>query len=196
MKEIVIKSGMWAPFRWKEALIQAVLISLSVIYVYYYWFAIVDRYVVFLYGHLGAMCLAKAPETFQVAVSGAPVTHHDGYDTYYTKRYMGTPDSNPVGYKRSSVMHHVDNIMGKLLLVHGLIDENVHFRHTARLINALIEAGKPYYLLLLPDSRHSPRKPADNQGIKIDLLSSHSTSEDLLLSRRWLLWQTEEVTGG
>jgi dipeptidyl-peptidase-4 len=45
--------------------------------------------------------------------------------------------------------------------VHGLIDENVHFRHTARLINALIAAGKAYDLLLLPDSRHGPRKEAD-----------------------------------
>lgn len=44
------------------------------------------------------------------------------------------------------------------MLVHGLIDENVHFRHTARLINALIAARKPYDLLIFPDERHSPRK--------------------------------------
>jgi dipeptidyl-peptidase-4 len=50
---------------------------------------------------------------------------------------------------------------GKLLLVHGLIDENVHFRHTARLINALIRARKPYELLLFPDERHSPRRLDD-----------------------------------
>ena len=56
------------------------------------------------------------------------------------QRYMGTPQSNPDGYKRSSVMAHVDRIQGSLLLVHGLIDENVHFRHTARLINSLIRA--------------------------------------------------------
>jgi dipeptidyl-peptidase-4 len=50
---------------------------------------------------------------------------------------------------------------GKLMLVHGLIDENVHFRHTARLINALIRARKPYDLLLFPDERHMPRSLAD-----------------------------------
>ncbi len=112
-------------------------------------------------GYMSAMALARAPETFKVGVAGAPVTHWDGYDTHYTERYMGTPQSNPEGYKNSSVMAHVDKLTGHLLLVHGLIDENVHFRHTARLINALIAARKPYDLLLFPDERHMPRKLED-----------------------------------
>jgi dipeptidyl-peptidase-4 len=74
---------------------------------------------------------------------------------------MDTPQSNPEGYRSSSVIAHVKNLQGDLLLVHGLIDENVHFRHTARLINALIEARKPYDLLLFPNERHMPRKSAD-----------------------------------
>ncbi len=112
-------------------------------------------------GYMSLMCLARAPDVFHVAVSGAPVTHWDGYDTCYTERYMGTPQSNPDGYARSAVMAHVDGLRGKLLLVHGLIDENVHFRHTARLINALIKARKRYELLLFPDERHMPRGEAD-----------------------------------
>lgn len=112
-------------------------------------------------GYLAAMCLARAPEAFKVAVAGAPVTHMDGYDTHYTERYMSTPEENPNGYAVSSVMYHVDKLTGKLMLVHGLIDENVHFRHTARLINALINARKPYDLLLFPDERHMPRGLAD-----------------------------------
>lgn len=108
-------------------------------------------------GYMSAMALAQAPEVFRAAVAGAPVTHWDGYDTHYTERYMGTPQANPAGYARSSVMAHVDGVRGALLLVHGLIDENVHFRHTARLINALIRARKPYELLLFPDERHMPR---------------------------------------
>jgi dipeptidyl-peptidase-4 len=112
-------------------------------------------------GYMSAMALARAPETFQVAVAGAPVTNYDGYDTHYTERYMGTPQSNPEGYRLGSVMAHVENIQGKLLLVHGLIDENVHFRNTARLINALIAARKPYDLLLFPNERHGPRLLAD-----------------------------------
>ena len=71
---------------------------------------------------------------------------------------MGLPQSNPEGYRVSSVMHHLDDLAGHLLLVHGLIDENVHFRHTARLINGLIAARKRYDLLLFPDERHMPRK--------------------------------------
>jgi len=112
-------------------------------------------------GYMAVMGLARAPETFKVAVAGAPVTHWDGYDTHYTERYMGTPQSNPGGYAKSSVLSHVDRIVGKLMLIHGLIDENVHFRHTARLINALIKARKPYDLFLFPDERHMPRGMAD-----------------------------------
>jgi dipeptidyl-peptidase-4 len=112
-------------------------------------------------GYMSALCLARAPETFKVAVAGAPVTHFDGYDTHYTERYMGTPQSNPKGYEESSVMYYIEQMQGKLMLVHGLIDENVHFRHTARLINALIRARKSYDLLLFPDERHMPRKIED-----------------------------------
>lgn len=112
-------------------------------------------------GYMSLMCLSRAPETFHVAVAGAPVTHWDGYDTHYTERYMGLPAENVRGYEEGSVMHHVGKMRGKLMLVHGMIDENVHFRHTARLINALISARKPYDLLAFPDERHMPRKPAD-----------------------------------
>ncbi|KAJ9172223.1 hypothetical protein P3X46_015488 [Hevea brasiliensis] len=94
-------------------------------------------------GYMSAMILARFPDVFRCAVSGAPMTSWDGYDTFYTEKYMGLPSQNPTGYKYSSVMHHVHKLKGKLLLVHGMIDENVHFRHTARLVNALVAAGKP-----------------------------------------------------
>ena len=74
---------------------------------------------------------------------------------------MGAPQSNPGGYRDGSVMAHVEKMTGRLMLVQGLIDENVHFRHTARLINALIQARKTYDLLLFPDERHMPRRLAD-----------------------------------
>lgn len=112
-------------------------------------------------GYMAALSLARAADTFHVAVAGAPVTHWDGYDTHYTERYMGLPQTNPQGYEISSVMHHAPHIRGKLLLVHGLIDENVHFRHTARLINALNRARIPYDLLIFPDERHMPRRLED-----------------------------------
>ena len=56
-------------------------------------------------GYLSAMCLARAPEIFKAAVAGAPVTSWDGYDTHYTERYMGTPDSNPDGYRPARLRH-------------------------------------------------------------------------------------------
>jgi dipeptidyl-peptidase-4 len=71
---------------------------------------------------------------------------------------MGTPEENPHGYEISSVMYHIDNLKGHLMIIHGLIDENVHFRHSARLVNALIKANKSYELILFPDERHMPRK--------------------------------------
>ena len=112
-------------------------------------------------GYMTLMCLCRAPDVFRMGVAGAPVTHWDGYDTHYTERYMGTPESNPDGYRVSSAVSHVESLRGDLLIVHGLIDENVHFRHTARLINALIKARKPYELHLFPDERHMPRSLED-----------------------------------
>lgn len=76
---------------------------------------------------------------------------------------MGTPKDNPQGYKRSSVLSHVPQLAdnAQLLIVHGLLDENVHFRHTARLINELIHHKKQYELLLFPNERHTPRGKPD-----------------------------------
>ncbi len=114
-------------------------------------------------GYMTLMCMAKAPEVFSVGVAGAPVTSWDGYDTAYTERYMGTPRNNPDGYREASVMTHVEGLAGKLLIVHGMIDENVHFRHTARLLVALASAGKEYELLVYPEERHMPR---DQKGLE------------------------------
>ncbi|MCC6419124.1 MAG: S9 family peptidase [Gemmataceae bacterium] len=114
-------------------------------------------------GYMTLMCMARRPDLFRVGVAGAPVTHWDGYDTGYTERYMSTPEKNPEGYRESAVMTHVDRLEGKLLLVHGMIDENVHFRHTARLAVALAAAQKPYDLLAFPEERHMPR---DAKGLE------------------------------
>jgi dipeptidyl-peptidase-4 len=114
-------------------------------------------------GYMTLMAMLKAPDIFQVGVAGAPVTDWDGYDTAYTERYMETPAANPEGYRDSSVITHAHRLEGRLLLVHGMADENVHFRHTARLIVALTEAGKEYDLLIFPEERHMPR---DQRGLE------------------------------
>ena len=74
---------------------------------------------------------------------------------------MGLPQENADGYHESSIMTHIDKMRGALLIVHGMIDENVHYRHSARLCTALTRARKPYALLAFPDERHLPRSVAD-----------------------------------
>ena len=59
------------------------------------------------------MCLSRASHVFSAGVSGAPVTSWDGYDTHYTERYMGHPETNQAGYRSSSVMTHIQNMAGK-----------------------------------------------------------------------------------
>jgi dipeptidyl-peptidase-4 len=114
-------------------------------------------------GYMTAMCMLRAPDVFSVGVAGAPVTDWDGYDTHYTERYMRTPAQNESGYQRSSALEYADSMRGELLLIHGMIDENVHFRHTVRLIDALIAARKPFQLLPFPHERHMPRSEEDRR---------------------------------
>lgn len=121
-------------------------------------------------GYMTLMSMLKAPEVFKVGIAGAPVTDMAGYDTAYTEKYMGTPMNNPDGYQQSSVLTHVARLQGKLLVIHGMIDENVHFRHTARLMQALIDAGKSFDTLLYPNERHMPRSERDRTDMERRIL--------------------------
>lgn len=116
-------------------------------------------------GYMTLRALTEASDVFRAGVSVAPVTDWDGYDTCYTERYMGTPANNAEGYRRSSVLPHAEALRGELLVIHGMLDENVHFRHTARLTTALITASRPFSLLPLPDERHSSRRDADRKYV-------------------------------
>lgn len=111
-------------------------------------------------GYLSLLCLAQAPATFCAACCGAPVATWEGYASYYTERYLGLPDEQPAGYAASAALSYVPRIAdsARLLLVHGLLDENVHFRHTALLVQALTAHGKRHELLALPTSRHVPSR--------------------------------------
>lgn len=112
-------------------------------------------------GYMVCRALQRAPEVFVAGVAGAPVTFWEGYDTHYTERYMGTPANNSAGYLASSVLPTARDITGHLLLIHGLVDENVHARHTMRLVDALHAAGREYKLVLFPEARHMPRNTPD-----------------------------------
>ena len=114
-------------------------------------------------GFMTLMCMLREPDVFKVGVAGAPNAVHDGYDTAYTERYMGLPSENPDGYADGSATTHAGNLQGKLMIVHGLLDENVHFRHTARFVEALSKANKSCDLLIYPSGRHGLRSEADRR---------------------------------
>jgi dipeptidyl-peptidase-4 len=93
-------------------------------------------------------------DLFAAGIAGAPVTDWHDYDTIYTERLMGLPQDNPEGYKASSVVVAAKNLKGKLLLIHGAIDDNVSVRNTMHFVQALQEAGKDFELMIYPGSRH------------------------------------------
>jgi dipeptidyl-peptidase-4 len=107
-----------------------------------------------------AMLDTRAAGVFRAGVAGAPVTDWRLYDTGYTERYMETPQSNPAGYEASDLSKKAAGLTGKLFIMHALMDENVHYAHTARLIDALVAADKTFDLLVLPGERHGFRAPA------------------------------------
>ena len=96
-------------------------------------------------------------KNFKMGISGAPVTDWRNYDTIYTERLMGTPQNNPEGYKKSSVVEAAENLHGKMLLIHGTIDDNVHLSNSMQLIYALQKSGKQFDMMVYPKNRHSVR---------------------------------------
>lgn len=110
----------------------------------------------------------------QLAIAGAPVTSWNFYDTGYTERYMDLPQNNLHGYMAGSILTYVNKFPdeeNRLLIIHGLIDENVHFYHTSQLINALVKIGKPYQLQVYPNERHSLRSLDASKHYETTLLS-------------------------
>jgi dipeptidyl-peptidase-4 len=107
-------------------------------------------------GYFTAMATIRRPDVFKAGVAGAPVVDFADYDTAYTERYLSTPEEDPNGYKVSNVLTYAANLSRPLLIMHGLTDDNVYFQNTVKLTQALIKAGKPYNLLLLPGTHLLP----------------------------------------
>ena len=93
-------------------------------------------------------------DLFTAGIAGAPPTDWRDYDTIYTERYMSTPQDNPEGYKQTSVVEGAKDLHGRLLLIHGMIDDNVHPQNSVRLIDALVDADKQFDLMMYPGRRH------------------------------------------
>ncbi|HEY0765639.1 MAG TPA: S9 family peptidase [Pyrinomonadaceae bacterium] len=98
-------------------------------------------------------------QSFKLGIAGGTVADWRDYDSIYTERYMQTPQNNPEGYKKSSPVNAAKNLHGKLLLIHGAIDDNVHMQNTMQFIYELQKAGKQFELMLYPKSRHGVTDP-------------------------------------
>ncbi len=105
-------------------------------------------------GYLAALAVLRRPDVFHAAIAGAPVTDWSLYDTHYTERYLGRPDTHPEAYTRSSLIADAPALTRPLLLVHGLADDNVVAAHTLRLSSALLAAGRPHCVLPLSGVTH------------------------------------------
>ncbi|MCG5216715.1 prolyl oligopeptidase family serine peptidase [Streptosporangium soli] len=105
-------------------------------------------------GYLAALAVLRRPDVFHAAVAGAPVTDWLLYDTCYTERYLGHPETDAGPYDRSGLFADAGKLDRPLLLIHGLADDNVVAAHTLRLSSALLAAGRPHSVLPLSGVTH------------------------------------------
>jgi dipeptidyl-peptidase-4 len=104
-------------------------------------------------GFMAAYALTHS-KTFSAGIASGPVTDWKLYDSIYTERYMLTPKDNPDGYTRSSCVAAAKDLTGKLLVVHGMMDDNVHVQNSAQFVDALQKANKSFEMMFYPQSRH------------------------------------------
>ena len=105
-------------------------------------------------GYLAALAVLLRPDRVHAAIAGAPVAEWRLYDTHYTERYLGDPNSHPEAYDGSSLLPLASELRRPLLLIHGLADDNVMAAHTLQLSSRLLAAGKPHEVLPLVGVTH------------------------------------------
>ncbi|WP_439623245.1 alpha/beta fold hydrolase [Gemmata sp.] len=105
-------------------------------------------------GYMAANGVLRKPDVFKAAVAGAPVTDWEDYDTHYTERYMGLLPESKAAYDSASLLPLAKDLKRPLLLVHGTADDNVYYRHTLKLSDALFRAGRDFEALALPGVTH------------------------------------------
>ena len=131
-------------------------------------------------GYTSAMQILRHPDVFAAASAASPVTSWHHYDTIYTERYMRTPGNNPEGYRDTAPRAAAANLHGKLLLMHGGIDDNVHAQNTLQMAYALQQAGKPFRLMVYPKARHGVTDAAQVKHLREGMLAF---IEETLLAR-------------
>jgi dipeptidyl-peptidase-4 len=105
-------------------------------------------------GYMSALALLRHPDVFSVAVATAPVTDWRNYDSIYTERYMRTPAENGDNYDLGSCVKLAEQLKGKLLLLHGMMDDNVHPTNSWQLADALHEKDIPFEMQFYPNKTH------------------------------------------
>lgn len=111
-------------------------------------------------GYMALMCVLRYPDLFQVAVAGAPPTDWRQYDTIYTERVMRMPSENEAGYDAGSAVKLAGGLKGRVLLLHGMVDDNVHPNNTFAIAQAWQQSSTPFEMMLFPNSDHGIRSPA------------------------------------
>jgi len=114
-------------------------------------------------GYMTLMLMFKAPEVFRAGVAGAPVTDWTLYDTHYTERFLKQPQNNPDGYANSSVLPFARDLKGKLLVMHGMADDNVLFLNSTKLFRKLQDLGKPFDVMVYPGAKHGLLRQHDGR---------------------------------
>jgi dipeptidyl-peptidase 4 len=105
-------------------------------------------------GYNAANGVLRRPDVFKAAVAGAPVTDWEDYDSHYTERYLGLLPESKAAYDEASLIPLAKDLKRPLMLVHGTADDNVYYRHTLKLSNALFRAGKEFEAVALPGVTH------------------------------------------
>nr|WP_316627538.1 S9 family peptidase [uncultured Brevundimonas sp.] len=108
-------------------------------------------------GFLSLLTLTDKDANLAAALAGAAPTEWSLYDTHYTERYMSTPQANPEGYAATDILPRLDDMTGRLLLLHGMADDNVIFGNATRVIDTLQAKSVPFEMMLYPGQRHGVR---------------------------------------
>ncbi|MBN2636525.1 MAG: S9 family peptidase [Prolixibacteraceae bacterium] len=106
-------------------------------------------------GFTSLLTLEKGGTLFKAGIAVAPVTNWRFYDTVYTERYMRSPEENPEGYDENSPLTHAGNIKGKLLIIHGSADDNVHTQNTYEMTERLVQAGVQFDMAIYTNRNHN-----------------------------------------
>ncbi len=131
-------------------------------------------------GYLAALAVLRRPDRFHAAVAGAPVTTWRLYDTHYTERYLGHPGMYPQHYLDTDLTAEAHKLVRPLLLIHGLVDDNVVAAHTLRMSTALLAAGVPHQVLPLSGVTHmTPQQSVAENLLRLQLDFLRTSLEDV-----------------